>query len=70
MLRSKSFAKPGPSARARRCDHRTLSMVFTELGCHARCRICGTIGPEQPSSETARQALLVLGARAGGRYYG
>ncbi len=69
MPRSKSFAKPGPSARVRPCDHRTLAMVFTELGCHARCRICGTIGPEQPSSETARHAYRSW-TRADGRYYG
>ena len=69
MLLDKSFEKTGPGARTRRCDHRLLAMVFTELGCHARCRICGTIGPEQPSSEAARQALLILGARRGGGYY-
>ncbi len=69
MPLSKSFAKPGPSARTRPCDHRTLVMVFTELGCHARCRTCGTIGPEQPSSETARQAYRSW-ERADGRYYG
>jgi hypothetical protein len=69
MLRSKSARKPGPSVGGQRCDHRSLAMVFTELGCHARCLSCGTIGPERPSSKAARQALLVLGAYAGG-YYG
>ena len=69
MPRSKSFAKPGPSARARPCDHRTLAVVFTELGCHARCRTCRTVGPEQPSSETALQAYWSW-ERAGGKYYG
>jgi hypothetical protein len=70
MLRSTSVRKPGPSERGHRCNHRSLAMVFTELGCHARCLSCGTIGPERPSSKAARQALLVLGAYAGGGYYG
>ena len=70
MLRSKSVRKPGPSMEGHRCDHRSLAMVFTELGCHARCLRCGTIGPERPSSKAARQALRVLGAYAGGGYYG
>ena len=69
MLGSKSFAKPAPSARARRCDHRSLGVVFNELGCHARCRICGTIGPERQSSEAARQAYRSW-EHMGGRYYG
>jgi hypothetical protein len=43
------------------CDHRRYSMtvVFTELGCHARCLGCGALGPERSSSKAARQALLV-----------
>jgi len=70
MLRSKSVRKPGLSVGGRRCNHRSLAVVFTELGCHARCLSCGTIGPERLSSKAARQALLVLGAYAGGGYYG
>lgn len=70
MLRSKSVRKSGPSVGGCRCNHRSLAVVFTELGCHARCLSCGTIGPERPGSKAARQALLVLGAYAGGGYYG
>jgi hypothetical protein len=52
-----------------RGDHRgSLTVVFTELGCHARCLSCGAVGPARPSSEAARQALQVLGERAGVRY--
>ncbi len=70
MLRSETVRKPGPNVGDRRCNHSSLAVVFTELGCHARCLSCGTIGPERPSSKAARQALLVLGAYAGGGYYG
>ena len=69
MLRRKSFAKPWPGARTRPCHHRTLAVVFTELGCHARCRICGTIGPERSSSDSARQAYRSW-ERAVGSHYG
>ena len=49
-----------PSLRAG-CDHRRCSMtvVFTELGCHGRCLACGVLGPGCPTSEAARQALMV-----------
>jgi hypothetical protein len=67
MQRNKLFMKLGPSL-GPRCDHLSLTVVFTELGCHARCLRCGTIGPERPSYQAARQALPVLGARAGSRY--
>ncbi len=52
------------------CDHRYhITVIFTELGCHARCLDCEALGPERPSSKAARQALLVLGARTDdGRY--
>jgi hypothetical protein len=70
MLRSESVRKPELSVGGRRCNHRSLAVVFTELGCHARCLRCGNIGPERPSSKAARQALLVLGAYEGGGYYG
>jgi hypothetical protein len=44
------------------CDHRRYSttMVFSELGCHARCRGCGAVGPGCPSSKAARQEFLAL----------
>ncbi len=32
-------------------------------GCAARCVLCGTVGPVRSTAETARKALLVLGAR-------
>jgi hypothetical protein len=37
------------------CDHRRYSatMVYTELGCHARCRGCGTLGPGCANSKAA-----------------
>jgi hypothetical protein len=42
-----------------RCDHRyPLAVIFTELGCHARCPNCGAVGPGRPSSEAARQTLV------------
>jgi hypothetical protein len=43
------------------CDHRRCSVttVFTELGCHARCLACGALGPGCPDSDVARQSLLV-----------
>ena len=68
MLRSKPSTKQGARLGVW-CDHRyPLSVVFTELGCHARCLNCGAIGPGKPSSETARQALHVLRVRAGSRH--
>jgi hypothetical protein len=33
------------------------------VGCSARCVLCGTVGPVRNTAETARKALLVLGAR-------
>jgi hypothetical protein len=44
-----------------RCDpHRySMTVVFTELGCHARCLGCGAVGPGCSNSKDARQALLV-----------
>lgn len=68
-LHSKPFVKLGPSLTIR-CGHRSLAVVFTELGCHARCLSCGAIGPERPNSEAARQALPALRARARGGDYG
>ena len=55
----RSLTNCGTSLRAG-CDHRrcSMAMVFTELGCHARCLGCGALGPGCSSSEVAQQALL------------
>jgi hypothetical protein len=57
---NKSLANCGSSLGAA-CDHRrfSLSVVFTELGCHARCSGCGKVGPGCLSSNAARQAFLL-----------
>jgi hypothetical protein len=67
MQRNKPFMKPVPNL-SLRCDQLSLTVVFTELGCHVRCLRCGTVGPERPSHQAARQAFPVLGAHAGDRY--
>lgn len=36
---------------------------------YARCIRCLAVGPERPSSEAARKALVVLGARSDGQQY-
>ena len=43
------------------CAHRRYpkTVVFTELGCHARCLDCGALGPGCPSSKAAWQEFLV-----------
>jgi hypothetical protein len=48
-----------------RCRHDYLVLAIdTETGrYYARCRRCLLAGPERPSGEAARKALLVLGAR-------
>jgi hypothetical protein len=68
MLRSK-VAK-GRSRPQGWCDHRThpMTVVFTEMGCHASCPTCGAVGSGHPSSEEARRALLVLVESENGRY--
>jgi hypothetical protein len=66
VLRNKPSTTTGLSLKCR-CAHPSLAVVFTELGCHARCRSCRTVGPERPSSEAARKALR--SGNAGGRYY-
>jgi len=42
------------------CNHRRYStaLVYTELGCHARCRGCGTLGPGCSSSKAALQEFF------------
>jgi len=43
------------------CTHRRCSktVVYSELGCHARCQGCGALGPGCLNSEAARQAFLL-----------
>jgi hypothetical protein len=47
------------------CRHDDLVLAIDpETGrYYARCRRCLLAGPERPSGEAARKALLVLGAR-------
>ena len=49
-----------PSFGESRCDHRrhSTTTVYTELGCHARCLGCGTLGPGCFSSKAALQEFL------------
>ena len=49
--------------RERSCHHLGSTLVVSQLGYHARCSECGTLGPGRPNTEAARKALLVLGAR-------
>jgi len=53
------------------CDHRrcSITVVFTEVGCHTRCLGCGAVGPAYPNSKDARQALLIpKSTRTSARY--
>ena len=51
-------------AKVERCAHNGFLLVEpVEGGCEARCALCGTVGPVRYTSEAARKALLVLGAR-------
>jgi hypothetical protein len=54
------------------CDHKKPIMVNpTQTGSYyARCLGCLQVGPERPSSNAARQALLVLGASRDSRNNG
>lgn len=45
------------------CSHFATTLIPSELGYHARCRHCESLGPGRPNPEAARKALLVLGAR-------
>jgi hypothetical protein len=42
------------------CNHRRYpkTVVFTELGCHARCPGCGALGPGRANSKAAWQEFL------------
>jgi hypothetical protein len=51
-------SKPNPVGSCFHPHYRTR-VVFTELGCHVRCLVCGALGPGYTSSEAARQAFLV-----------
>jgi len=54
----------GRSATEERCAHNSFLLVESvDGGCAVRCVLCGTVGPVRKTAETARKALLVLGAR-------
>jgi hypothetical protein len=57
-------ARVRDSQRRLKCDHSVerVTVIFTELGCHARCLRCLSVGSGRPSSQVARWALL-SGAR-------
>ena len=49
------------------CAHNGFLLVEpVDGGCAVRCVLCGTVGPVRNTAETARKALLVLGARIQG----
>jgi hypothetical protein len=50
------------------CKHdNPILVTSTETGTYyARCLVCLKIGPQRPSSEAARQAILVLEASRDG----
>jgi hypothetical protein len=52
------------------CNHRSRppTLVFTEMGCHARCPNCGAIGIGCPNSEEAQRALLIPVGSENSRY--
>ncbi len=46
------------------CAHNGFLLIEpVDGGCAVRCVLCGTLGPVRNTAETARNALLVLGAR-------
>jgi hypothetical protein len=54
----------GRPAEVELCSHKGFLLVEpTDGGCAVRCVLCGTVGPVRNTAETARKALLVLGAR-------
>ncbi len=54
----------GRPATVERCAHNGFLLVEpVDGGCAVRCVLCGTVGPVRNTAETARKALLVLGAR-------
>jgi len=70
--RRESSKKRGVNPGAYWCEHdKPMLVIPTEPGnYYARCLACLEIGPERVSSESARQALLVLGANRDSRYKG
>jgi hypothetical protein len=54
----------GRPATVERCAHNGFLLVEpVDGGCAVRCVLCGMVGPVRNTAETARKALLVLGAR-------
>ena len=54
----------GRPVEAEGCAHNGLLLVEpVDGGCAVRCVLCGVVGPVRKTAETARKALLVLGAR-------
>lgn len=54
----------GRSTPPDRCDHSGSATVEqTQVGYAVRCVICQMVGPVRTTPESARKALLVLGAR-------
>ena len=53
----------GKSGLVAQCYHRRrpATVVYTELGCHARCSSCGALGPGCPDPKAARLELLSAG---------
>ncbi len=57
----------GQPATVELCAHNGFLLVEpVDGGCAVRCVLCGTVGPVRNTAETARKALLVLGARIQG----
>jgi hypothetical protein len=57
----------GRPAEVERCAHNGFLLVEPmDGGCAVRCVLCGVVGPVRNTAETARKALLVLGARTSG----
>jgi hypothetical protein len=54
----------GRPAKVEQCAHKGFLLVEPmDGGCAVRCVLCGMVGPVRATAETARKALLVLGAR-------
>jgi hypothetical protein len=60
-----SNGSQGTPSEAARCEHDALVLAINPdtKYCYARCLRCLFTGPERPSGEAARKALLVLEAR-------
>jgi hypothetical protein len=57
----------GRPVTAEGCAHNGFLLVEpADGGCAVRCVLCGMAGPVRDTSEAARKALLVLGARTRG----